>query len=197
MFSLSRCCFQLNSTVWRFDNQKRRIHATIKLLTANSKYIERENRNFIPVYKFPYIRPLALVNRLSLYQIAATITSLPVAVLLNYNQIIGPGEVQLIAGLGITGCVTLLTAGFFTQKFIGFIYYNEEKNIVRIAYNDFWGRRKDIDIPATDIVPLSDLPATPIDGLYLTFRRFSTKETLKLNIGAGVILDKDKFNKIL
>nr|CAH7748343.1 unnamed protein product [Callosobruchus chinensis] len=196
MFPLSRCCFQLNSTVWKLHNQKRMIHATLKLCTANPKNIERKNTDFILVYRCPYIRPLAVINKLSLYQIAATITSSPIALLLNYNEIIGPGEVQLIAALGITGSVTLLTAGFFTQKFIGLIYYNEEKNIVRIAYNDFWGRRKDIDIPATDIVPLSDLPVTPVDRLYLTFRRFSTKDTWKLNISAGVI-DKEKFQKIL
>ncbi|CAH1986415.1 unnamed protein product [Acanthoscelides obtectus] len=197
MLSLVKCCLQPKSltAVKKLEFQKCcSIHTGIRLLSANN--IQHPDKDFVPVYKFPYVRPLAVVNKLALYQTVLTATSIPVALLLKYTGIIGAPEVQLIAALGLTACTTLLTAGYFTQKFIGFIYYNEEKNIVRIAYNDFWGRRKDLDIPASDIVPLSDLPATPLDRLYLTFRRFSTKDSFKFNMNAAIILDKEKFKKV-
>ncbi|KAG5863344.1 hypothetical protein JTB14_023119 [Gonioctena quinquepunctata] len=107
------------------------------------------------------------------------------------------GAIQVTGALGISGCVTLYSLGFLTDKFIGFIYYNEEKDLAKVAYVDFWGKRKDITIPANDIVPLKELPSVPWDGLFLTFRRFSTKETLRLNMYFGIIIDKEKIGKIL
>lgn len=53
-------------------------------------------------------------------------------------------------------CVALHSAGYFTNNLIGFIYYNQQTEIVKISYADFWGNRKNIEIPVVDIVKLCD-----------------------------------------
>lgn len=87
--------------------------------------------------------------------------------------------------------------GYLTIKFIGFIYYNEQNNLVKISYVDFWGWRKDIEISAKDVVPINELPTSATDGLFLKIRRYSTKEILKLNFQYGIIVEKELIKKIL
>lgn len=45
-------------------------------------------------------------------------------------------------------------------------------------------------------MPLSDLPAVPTDPVYLTLRRYSNKQTFKLNMKYGIVIDKEKFNYV-
>ncbi|KAJ8923176.1 hypothetical protein NQ315_001730 [Exocentrus adspersus] len=158
---------------------------------------EEKSTDYVPVYKLPYIIPFSLVNRLKVYQTALTVITVPAAAALNQLHHISSEAVMYTAALGLSGCLTLYGLGFLTQNFVGIMYYNEERDTVKIAYTDTWGRRKDIEIPAKDIVPLNDLPVTMFDGLFFTFRRFSTKDTLKLTLRYGTILDKEKFKRIL
>lgn len=97
----------------------------------------------------------------------------------------------------MSSCLALYSLGYLTQDFIGFIYYKEENETAKVSYIDFWGKRKDLEIPTQDIIPITELPVTPFDGLYFTFRRFSSKKTLKLSLKFGIILDKDKIKQVL
>ncbi|KAJ8979414.1 hypothetical protein NQ317_015846 [Molorchus minor] len=173
------------------------LYRNISLLTVKYKQNENHEKNFVPVYKFPYIVPFSLINRLKVYQTVLTVTSIPGIVILNQLNYVSSGYVDFTAALGISGCLSLYSLGFLTNKFVGFIYYDEGNDVARLSYIDFWGKRKDIDVPAKDLVPISELPTTPLDGLFLTVRRFSTKDTLRLTLRYGIILDKEKIKKIL
>lgn len=91
---------------------------------------------------------------------------------------------------------TLFLVGFIPNKLIGFIYCDPDKKLVKISHLDFWGRRKDVELPLNDLVPLSDLPAFPTDFMYYTLRRFSSTQTFKLNLKYGNVIDKKLFNTI-
>ncbi|KAJ8929803.1 hypothetical protein NQ314_017400 [Rhamnusium bicolor] len=169
----------------------------ISLFANNCKQNENRTENFVPVYKFPYIRQFSLINRLKIYQTVLTVTSVPATVILNYLDYASSDLAEFAAALGTSGCLTLYGLGYLTTKFIGFIYYDEENHTAKVSYVDFWGSRKDIIIPANDIVPIDELPVTPLNGLFLTFRRFSTNETLKFSLRYGIILDKEKIKNIL
>ncbi|XP_018563872.1 transmembrane protein 186 [Anoplophora glabripennis] len=169
----------------------------VSLFSGNCKKNEKIQGNFIPVYKFPYILPFSMINRLKVYQTALTAISIPVTVCLNQLDQISSGAVQFTVALGFSGCLALYSLGYLTQNFIGYIYYNEEKDVAKISYIDSWGKRKDIEIPTKDIVPFNELPSTFLDGLYFTFRRFSTKETLKFSLNFGIILDKEKIKRVM
>lgn len=92
--------------------------------------------------------------------------------------------------------MVLYTFGTLANKFIGYVYVHKTENTVKIAYIDFWGRRKDELVPIADIVPLSELAVSFTDPLYLKLKRYSTKDTLKVNLKAGIILDEKQFNKV-
>lgn len=98
--------------------------------------------------------------------------------------------------LGLTTCASLYTVGILANRFIGFVYLNKEENCLRIAYIDFWGRRKDIEVPLNDIVPFSEVPVSITDLFYFKFCRFSNNEILKINFKYGIVLDRDKFKKL-
>ncbi|KAJ8957435.1 hypothetical protein NQ318_004915 [Aromia moschata] len=169
---------------------------SISIFANKYKQSNKTRETFTPVYKFPYIVPFSIINRLKIYQTGLTTAGIPAMVILNQLNYVASDAIYFTAILGISGCLTLYSLGFLTERFVGFIYYNEEKDIVKIAYIDFWGRRKDIEVPGEDIVPLNELPIAPMDVLFLTLRRFSTKETLRLNLRFGIILDKNKFKKM-
>lgn len=97
---------------------------------------------------------------------------------------------------GITGTLSLFLFGIMPNKLVGFAYISQDDTTVKFSYLDFWGRRKDIEMPISDLMPLTDLPAIPTDPLYLTLRRFSTPETLKINLKFGMVLEKSKFKVV-
>lgn len=72
----------------------------VSLLRSNCKQDENIRGNFIPIYKFPYIIPFSIINRLKLYQTALTAVSLPVAICLNQLNHISSSAVQFTAALG-------------------------------------------------------------------------------------------------
>ncbi|KAF7267537.1 hypothetical protein GWI33_019243 [Rhynchophorus ferrugineus] len=106
---------------------------------------------------------------------------------------------SLITGSIVGGalCAALLSTGYFINNLIGYIYYNQKTETAKISYVDFWGKRKNIEIPVVDIVPICDTKPSIHDKLFISIQRYSTKDTLKLNLNYGVIYDTDKFQKIL
>ncbi|CAH1109832.1 unnamed protein product [Psylliodes chrysocephalus] len=165
--------------------------------TAINKTDSQQKITYTTVYKFPYIRPFSVLNRLKFYQTVLTGIAVPTSCMLNQLNFISTGAFQVICSLGLSGCLTLYGLGYLTIKFIGFIYYNEQNNLVKISYVDFWGWRKDIEISAKDVVPINELPTSATDGLFLKIRRYSTKEILKLNFQYGIIVEKELIKKIL
>jgi hypothetical protein len=132
--------------------------------------------DFRTVYKFPYVRGVGLINRLKLYQTALTSVTVPGVTVLNQ--------------LGVTS-----SDSYFSNRLVGIVYLNEKENLVKLAYLDFWGKRKELVVPANDIVPFSEAPASFIDPLYLTVRQFTSKYTLKLCSKYGIV-DVKGFNKV-
>lgn len=53
----------------------------------------------------------------------------------------------------------------FSMNSIGFVYTDslKEPNKVRISHIDFWGKRKDTEFLANDIIPTGDQKRLPFD----------------------------------
>lgn len=61
------------------------------LCTLKQKLNDKQgaiNTNFVPIYKFPYIRVCSIINRLKLYQTFLTITTIPGTKILSDMNII-------------------------------------------------------------------------------------------------------------
>lgn len=160
------------------------------------KFLSTTKQNdYKPVYKFPYIRGIGLINRLKLYHTVLTTAAIPTTTILNQLNIISYDQILITAIVSLGGIVPLYGFGYFSNKLVGIVYLNEKEEKVKFAYLDFWGVRKDVIIPVSDIVPLSEVSRALTDPLYSRIQQFSSKETFKLCTKYGV-LDDVGFNKI-
>ncbi|KRT80906.1 hypothetical protein AMK59_6059, partial [Oryctes borbonicus] len=163
---------------------------------VNNETPARKNIEFVPVYQLPSIRVFSVLNRLKLYQTIITLTAIPVVLTFNGIGFVSKEAVLTTVFIGLAGMIPLYSLGILSTKLIGIVYLSEDGTTVKVSSIDFWGKRKDDLIPINDIVPISDLPISMTDALYLKFTQFSKIESLKINLKFGVVLNKDGFNKI-
>lgn len=57
--------------------------------------------DYVTVYKFPYIIPLSMVNRMKYYQTVLTATSLPFSLVLYKLNILDAEILKLVASIGM------------------------------------------------------------------------------------------------
>lgn len=77
--------------------------------------------------------------------------------------------------------------GYLSQNLVGFIYYNNKEKLIQIAYIDFWGKRKDVVCPTSDI-HLKNKSDSNIFGVSVV--KESTDEEFRINLKFGKILDE-------
>lgn len=96
----------------------------------------------------------------------------------------------------MAGTVFIYLVGFLPYNLVGFIYYNEKTDEVKLSYADFWGRRKDVIVSASDIISISTLPPSQTNNkLYVTLERYSTQDKLKVFLKYGEILNEKQFSR--
>lgn len=93
---------------------------------------------------------------------------------------------------GIAGCITLYSIGHLTKNLIGFIYFNNKEQLIKIAYIDFWGTRKDIVCPTSDI-QLKHKSENKPSLLGVSIVKLSTDEVFLMNLKYGIILDESLY----
>lgn len=103
---------------------------------------------------------------------------------------------ELGVSLFLLGLATasLCAFGWVATRAICFIYTTAECDRVILSQIDFWGRRRNVELPTRDIVPINDIE-TP-DRTILPFKRYSTEETIYYSTRVGQILDRPRFNRI-
>jgi hypothetical protein len=103
-------------------------------------------------------------------------------------------ELQLSLLLLGVSSGTLLLFGWAATRTICYIYTTSECDRVILTHVNFWGRRQNIDMETSDIVPINDIE-TP-DRMILPFKRYSTDRTLYYSLRVGQCLDRARFNRI-
>ena len=81
---------------------------------------------------------------------------------------------------------------------VGLVYTNiNNPEIVKISYMDFWGRRRDIEKPISDVIPLSEISKSIFDQYFTKLKFYSNdKEEYKLVHRFGGIVDLELFSKV-
>lgn len=150
---------------------------------------------FKTIYKFPYIQHIAVVQRLKLYHTTLTAAAVTSTTVLGYCGQISLEITQGISICSIVGLLPFYTFGHFTHKLVGFVYLNENRNLARISYIDFWGRRKNTDMPVEEVSPKIVVLDSFLNLFYSPGDTRSYKNTMKLCSNHGII-DFGGFNKI-
>lgn len=79
---------------------------------------------------------------------------------------------------------------------VGFIYLNREKELMKIAYIDFWGNRKDIVSSISDI-QMKSKPKSVQSIFGSLYVQKSTEETYRINLRFGEVLDEDLYGILI
>lgn len=152
---------------------------------------EELRENWEPIYRFPKIKTVSSVIKLKNYQLTATVFGLPVTYFFFAEHLLV---------VGYTGSSLVLTLSFISyllKNSVGAIYVNKKNSdLVRIAYLNFWGSRRDSEFKVDEIIPFSDLPTSIASKFYTNLKFNNGHEELKLLSKEVEILDYDKFSRI-
>lgn len=145
--------------------------------------------NWMPIYRYPKIRAISVLNKLKNYQILASTVAIPV------SFFVFPDELFVISYSALALAASLSFGSFLIKNSIGVIYvHKKDENLVRIAYISFWGARKDSEFAKDEIIQLADLPKKITDKFYTTLKFKNGHEEIKLlSTNSHIILDPDKF----
>ncbi|XP_016957607.1 transmembrane protein 186 [Drosophila biarmipes] len=105
------------------------------------------------VYSLPAIRIVAAFSKLKVYQAALTAAGTPIAFALGSAGQLSTDALAIYGAVGISGLVTLTLASYAASNLVGFVYVNEERDLVKLAYVDFWGRRQETLLDIGDLMP--------------------------------------------
>ncbi|XP_034478927.1 transmembrane protein 186 [Drosophila innubila] len=144
-----------------------------------------------PIYQLPMIRLIAAFNRLKIYQAAVTAAGTPLAFgLVQAGQVSGEA-LGICTAIGVSGLITLTLGSVVASNVIGFIYINDQQDQLKLAYVDFWGRRKETLVDIEDLLPDWELKRKTMRlGFYQPIcLRTDKKQRYKLLQRFGIITD--------
>lgn len=105
------------------------------------------------IYSLPGIRLVAAFCKLKVYQAAITAAGMPIAFALGHAGQVTTDALSIYAAIGVSGLATLTIASYAARNLVGFIYVNEQQDLLKLAYVDFWGRRKETLVDPGDLLP--------------------------------------------
>ncbi|XP_064536592.1 transmembrane protein 186 isoform X1 [Drosophila montana] len=158
--------------------------------TGKSSALDAGFTEWRPIYRLPLIRLVAAFNRLKIYQALITVAGTPVAIALeNAGQVSGD-VLGIYTAIGVTGLMTLSLASYVATNIIGFIYINDHQDQLKLAYVDFWGRRKELLVDIEDLLPDWEPKSRRRLGFYQPIcLRTDKKQRYKLLHRFGIITD--------
>ncbi|XP_034141922.1 transmembrane protein 186 [Drosophila guanche] len=146
------------------------------------------------IYSLPSIRLVAAFNRLKIYQAALTAAGAPIAFALGQAGHVASDALGIYAAIGVSGLITLTLASYASTNLVGFIYINEQQDMLKLAYVDFWGRRVETLVEVDDLLPSWERGATSRLRFVLPITlRSDDKRRYKLLNRFGNIADPQLF----
>ncbi len=150
---------------------------------------------FVPIYRFPYIRGARILARLKLYQTGLTVIGIPAISYLYSTGQLGLDSVFAAVGVASFAGVMLYVISGYLRKVVGVISLSDRGDIVRIGRLTFWGNRRNVYTPLTDIVPLTDCESN-LNDIYVHIRRYSTDDVLYMSLRYGLIVEQEAFKQV-
>lgn len=196
VFSSCRCATKSN---YFCQIKIRNIVSKTLVSKAEEKKDKREvmmkdlKENFEPIYRFPSIGSVAAINNVKSYQGVVTFFGLPV------TYFFFPEYLLEFAYSGITLFMVLSLTSLILRNSIGAVYIHKKNNdVVRIAFIDFWGRRKDSEFNVDDIIPFSQQKQQGIGDKIFSKVKFNDEKHTELKFLSKnyLILDLGKFSQV-
>ncbi|XP_061377405.1 transmembrane protein 186-like [Danaus plexippus] len=184
----------------------KKLRSCLRIFPSNTKYIKYttastsgntpEKAEFENVFSFPFIKYMAMVNRLKVYQGLASCIVVPSCGILEMMNVIPGNTFYAAAYTGMTGVAVL---SLFTLPFnnvIGQLYISEDNKQIKISSLNFFGKRIDKIVNVDDWVPLLDLAPKTTDAFYLS-PQLTDGTKYKLFVKFGIVRNSHKMGQVL
>ncbi|XP_038077622.1 transmembrane protein 186-like [Patiria miniata] len=184
--------FQAQQPAKSHSSSGAQVEKTTSLDDGKSNNCEKE---YTTVYCFPGMRYLRVISR---FKLAQTFFTMGIAPPMWYLHTVGLiTEYQLLYSLSVAtfALVMLYSMSFFLRRIIGFIYLHRNRDSIKIAHMNFWGRRRDQTIPLFDVIPIGETGERTSE-ILIRLRRYSTKEKLYFSLKYGMITHQENFCEI-
>lgn len=146
------------------------------------------------IYSLPSIRLVAALSKLKVYQGAITVAGLPIAFALGQTGQLTTDVFGIYAAIGVSGLATLSLVSLAARNLVGFIYINEQQDLLKLAYVDFWGRRKETLVDTEDLLPnWEQSTASRLKFVVPISLRSDPKQRYKLLNRFGQVSDPELF----
>ncbi|XP_051550136.1 transmembrane protein 186 [Myxocyprinus asiaticus] len=203
-FSLSECrCHDAGLRVTRFNSgpvlhgRRRTIvlstyHAQIQPVSFCS---DLASKKYTLIYAFPAIKGLRALSRLKLMQTGITVILLPTVY---YLYLHGQASVTLISyttGIALFAGIMLYSISHYVRRVVGMMYLDSTQTTLKVSHLTFWGHRKDIYLPVSDVMTLGDTGDTKGEPI-LRLKRYSSSDSMYFSTRLGRVVDKDAFEKV-
>ncbi|XP_005161824.1 transmembrane protein 186 isoform X1 [Danio rerio] len=153
------------------------------------------SRKYSLIYAFPLIRGLRALSRLKLLQTGITVVLLPTVY---YLHLQGQASVLVLnrsIGIALFAGVMLYSISHFVRRVVGMMYLDSTQTILKVSHLSFWGHRRDIYVPVSDVVTLGDSGDSRGESI-LRLKRYSTSNTMYFSTRLGRVVDRHAFGKV-
>ncbi|XP_050950484.1 transmembrane protein 186 [Labeo rohita] len=153
------------------------------------------SRKYSPIYTFPAIKGLRALSRLKLMQTGITVVLLPTVY---YLYIQGQASVMLLSyttGIAVFAGIMLYSISHYVRRVVGMMYLDSTQTVLKVSHLTFWGHRRDIYVPVSDVMTLGDSGDTKGEPI-LRLKRYSRSDTMYFSTRLGRVVDKNGFEKV-
>ncbi|KAM9769725.1 transmembrane protein 186 [Menidia menidia] len=164
-------------------------------VAASVRYSDFSTQKYSMIYTLPHIKLLRAVSRLKLVQTAITLVLLPPVYVLYLK---GNASLLLLSystGIALFAGAMLYSASYFFRRVVGMMYLDPSQTTLKVSHLTFWGKRKDIYIPVSDVMTICDTGDSKHETI-MKLKRYSTPETLYFSAYFGRVVDKSGFERV-
>lgn len=167
----------------------------IPKITALVRYCDLSTQKYTLIYTFRHIKLLRAVSRLKLLQTAITVVILPPVYILYFQGEVSFFLVSYTTGLALFAGVMLYAASHFFRRVVGMLYLDPSQTTLKVSHLTFWGRRRDIYLPVSDVMTIGDT-GDSVKETILKLKRYSSPETMYFSTHFGCVVDSQGFDKV-
>ncbi|KAL2086944.1 hypothetical protein ACEWY4_018003 [Coilia grayii] len=153
------------------------------------------SREYTLIYALPSITLLRALSKLKIIQTGITIVILPPIYYFYFQGMVSLELVDYSSAIALFAVAMLYTVSYFAGRVVGRMYLDSSGTTLKVSHLTFWGARKDLYMPVTDVVPLADAGDKP-DEAILSFKRYSTEQKMYLSTRFGRVVDQNGFEKV-
>lgn len=160
----------------------------------SSKPIEANSKDVL--YRYKWIKQLRLISRVKILHVFVVggLTA-PMCVWYSTGLVSGPVVFTAVFAASAT-TVGLFALSYFFRRVIGELSYDKTADEVTISSLTFWGNRRNVVLPLSALVPLSERGFSD-KNLFHRVERYGSNFVYLLNLRHGRIHDFEKLSEVL